>query len=108
MFERVRRALQLTAAAALLLCPATAGASSHMDAPLITLDDAANTTDVYAFVSYKGGVKYQKENDYKLNERGTGESEKAAAAQIFYQKYKEAEANPIYKHLKADWKKKYG
>lgn len=25
-------------------------ASSHMDAPLITLDDAANTTDVYAFV----------------------------------------------------------
>ena len=29
-----------------------------MDAPLITLDDAANTTDVYAFVSYKDGVKY--------------------------------------------------
>jgi hypothetical protein len=58
MFEHVRRALQLTAAAALLLCPATAGASSHMDAPLIILDDAANTTDVYAFVSYKGGVKY--------------------------------------------------
>lgn len=26
-------------------------ASSHMDAPLITLDDAANLTDVYAFVS---------------------------------------------------------
>ena len=26
-------------------------ASSHMDAPLITLDDAANTTDVYAFRS---------------------------------------------------------
>ena len=33
-------------------------ASSHMDAPLITLDDAANTTDVYAFVSDIGGVKY--------------------------------------------------
>jgi hypothetical protein len=58
MLEHVRRALQLTAAAALLVCPATAGASSHMDAPLITLDDAANTTDVYAFVSYRGGVKY--------------------------------------------------
>ena len=28
-----------------------ARASSHMDAPLITLDPAANTTDVYAFVS---------------------------------------------------------
>lgn len=26
-------------------------ASSHMDAPAITLDDAANTTDVYAFIS---------------------------------------------------------
>ena len=26
-------------------------ASSHMDAPAITLDDAANTTDVYAFVT---------------------------------------------------------
>jgi hypothetical protein len=35
-----------------------AGASSHMDAPLITLDDAANTTDVYAFVSQQDGVKY--------------------------------------------------
>ena len=29
-----------------------------MDAPLITLDDAANTTDVYAFVSQRGGRKY--------------------------------------------------
>ena len=58
MLKHVRRALQLAAAAALLVCPATAGASSHMDAPLITLDDAANTTDVYAFVSYKDGVKY--------------------------------------------------
>ena len=33
-------------------------ASSHMDAPLITLDDAANTTDVYAFVSEQDGVRY--------------------------------------------------
>ena len=31
---------------------APAGASSHMDAPLITLDAAANTTDVYAFLSH--------------------------------------------------------
>src|SRR6185503_7332377 len=50
-------ALQLLTALALLL-PAPAGASSHMDAPLITLDDAANTTDVYAFVSQKFGRKY--------------------------------------------------
>lgn len=33
-------------------------ASSHMDAPLITLDDAANTTDVYAFVTEEDGVEY--------------------------------------------------
>ncbi len=31
--------------------PMAANASSHMDAPLITFDDAANTTDVYAFLS---------------------------------------------------------
>jgi hypothetical protein len=36
----------------------SAWASSHMDAPLITLDPAANTTDVYAFVSQVNGVKY--------------------------------------------------
>src|SRR5439155_20432217 len=33
-----------------------AWASSHMDAPLITLDPAANTTDVYAFVQNENGV----------------------------------------------------
>ena len=32
-------------------------ASSHMDAPLITLDPSANTTDVYAFVQEENGVK---------------------------------------------------
>ena len=32
-------------------------ASSHMDAPLIILDPAANTTDVYAFVQVENGVK---------------------------------------------------
>jgi hypothetical protein len=42
-------------AACLALAPPPALASSHMDAPLITLDDAANTTDVYAFVSQFGG-----------------------------------------------------
>jgi hypothetical protein len=31
--------------------------SSHMDAPLIVLDPAANTTDVYAFVTQRGGQK---------------------------------------------------
>jgi hypothetical protein len=36
----------------------TAEASSHMDAPRIVFDDAANTTDVYAFVTMRDGVKY--------------------------------------------------
>jgi hypothetical protein len=47
--------------AALMAGPALLGppamASSHMDAPLITLDPAANTTDVYAFVRMAAGQK---------------------------------------------------
>ena len=42
----------------LTLAPAFLFASSHMDAPLIILDPAANTTDVYAFVSGHDGQKY--------------------------------------------------
>lgn len=51
----------LAAALVLPALPGLAGkaqASSHMDAPLITLDDAANTTDVYAFLSTRNGQKY--------------------------------------------------
>ena len=48
----------LLAALGALFIPTAAPASSHMDAPLVTLDPAANTTDVYAFVSTIGGVKY--------------------------------------------------
>ena len=33
-------------------------ASSHMDAPSTVRDPAANTTDVYAFVNVRNGVKY--------------------------------------------------
>jgi hypothetical protein len=44
-------------AASLALVPPPAVASSHMDAPLITLDDAANTTDVYAFITMYNGTK---------------------------------------------------
>jgi hypothetical protein len=41
------------------MMPSAALASSHMDAPKITLDDAANTTDVYAFLSAgSGGAPY--------------------------------------------------
>lgn len=45
-------------ALAMTLVGGSALASSHMDAPLITLDDAANTTDVYAFVTDKDGTEY--------------------------------------------------
>jgi hypothetical protein len=48
-------ALAIGAAA---LVPLPVFASSHMDAPLITLDDAANTTDVYSFVAVSNGTKY--------------------------------------------------
>lgn len=53
------RSLQIATALSLLaLAPGSTQASSHMDAPLITLDPAANTTDVYAFLSQVGGAKY--------------------------------------------------
>ena len=42
----------------LAISPPALIASSHMDAPLITLDDAANTADVYSFVASTGGKKY--------------------------------------------------
>lgn len=49
---------RLALGALLTVTPLWLRASSHMDAPLITLDPSANTTDVYAFVSQRGGVKY--------------------------------------------------
>lgn len=44
--------------AGLALLPCLSRASSHMDAPLIVRDPAANTTDVYAFVAQRNGQKY--------------------------------------------------
>ena len=52
----IRGAVLLMLATA--LAPSPARASSHMDAPLVTVDDPANTTDVYAFVSQEGETKY--------------------------------------------------
>lgn len=54
----LRSILRTALAAGIALAPTAAIASSHMDAPLITLDDAANTTDVYAFLSSRHGEKY--------------------------------------------------
>ena len=48
--------ITLTAAVSLAMAPPPAAqASSHMDAPLITRDPSANTTDVYAFVDQDNG-----------------------------------------------------
>ena len=55
LFKHLRHAVSL---AFLALMPTCVFGSSHMDAPLITLDDPANTTDVYAFLSSRNGVKY--------------------------------------------------
>ena len=53
-----RIAVTLGLIAAIGLASGSSFASSHMDAPLITLDPAANTTDVYAFRSDSNGVEY--------------------------------------------------
>ena len=49
-------------------------ASSHMDAPLITYDDPANLTDVYAFVTQRDGQKYLNVglSTYPFEEPGIG------------------------------------
>ena len=58
MKRMLRRIMPALAAAGFSLAgPPDATASSHMDAPLIVFDDAANTTDVYAFVQEENGRK---------------------------------------------------
>ena len=58
MMNRSRKTAVLAAGVlAAGLFAGQASASSHMDAPLITLDPAANTTDVYAFVDQDGDDK---------------------------------------------------
>jgi hypothetical protein len=60
------------------------------------------------YANYKGGKKYDKEQDYSLLERGTGEEEKALAAAIFFAKWKEAESNADYAAQKKTWKARLG
>jgi Domain of unknown function (DUF4331) len=61
VFRKIHRGLACALAMALALVPmmqTTVMASSHMDAPMATLDPAANTTDVYAFVTQRNGQKF--------------------------------------------------
>ncbi len=60
------------------------------------------------YANYKGGKKYDKDDGYRLLERGTGNREKAALAAIFYDAWKMAESNPVYKRMKVEWKLQYG
>jgi Domain of unknown function (DUF4331) len=53
-FKNLQRGVALLL---LAFMPISTFASSHMDAPLITLDPSANTTDVYAFVDEDNGQK---------------------------------------------------
>jgi hypothetical protein len=72
---------------ALGLAAGEAGASSHMDAPLITRDDPANTTDVYAFVSQDdAGRKYLTAAlaVYPFEEPGIGPNEYRFDDQVRY------------------------
>ena len=60
------------------------------------------------YANYKGGKKYDKDNDFQLLQKGTGQMQKANAAKIFYQKWQEAESNQKYSDLKKNWKSTLG
>ena len=57
MKRKTRSMLWGAALALLTFAPRAGFASSHMDAPLITRDPSANTTDVYAFLDQDGEEK---------------------------------------------------
>jgi len=60
------------------------------------------------YANYRGGKKYDPNQNYLQLERGTGEDQKAISASIFYEKWKLAERNERYTVLKKQWKNKYG
>jgi hypothetical protein len=86
---RIARSTLLSALAlALALAGGDARGSSHMDAPLITRDDPANTTDVYAFVvDDDAGRKYLSTAlaVYPFEEPGIGPNEFRFDDQVKYE-----------------------
>lgn len=60
------------------------------------------------YTNYKGGRKYDKDADYALKPKGTGDPEKAESAAIFQVYWKKAEAEPRYAAWKKEWKGRYG
>src|SRR5687768_5042122 len=83
----LRRVAVLGLAFAVALGPMPAPASSHMDAPLITLDHAANTTDVYAFVVVRNNQKFLDVAlaVYPHQEPGVGPNKYNFDANVLYQ-----------------------
>jgi len=77
------------------LAPTTALASSHMDAPLVTLDPAANTTAVYAFVATRNGQKYLQValGVYPHEEPGVGPNKYNFDDNVLYQIFISSGAN---------------
>ena len=59
------------------------------------------------YTNYKGGRKYKPET-YEPLQRGTGDPQKAISADIFFKKWKEAEAVAKYDEMRKAWKEKYG
>ncbi len=59
------------------------------------------------YTNYKGGRKYAPEDGRPLA-KGTGDPQKAISADLFFESWKRAEANPAYARMKADWKAKFG
>ena len=60
------------------------------------------------YANYKGGRKYDKNDDYNVKERGTGDPAKAESAAIFYEYWKKAEAEKRYAGQKKAWKDSLG
>jgi hypothetical protein len=60
------------------------------------------------YANYKGGRKYDKDNNYALKERGTGDPQKTESAAIFYGYWKKAEQEKRYAAQKKEWKGRYG
>lgn len=60
------------------------------------------------YANYKGGKKYDAANNYAQLERGTGDPEKAAAAAVFYGRWKAAADDPTYAAMKQAWQREKG
>lgn len=60
------------------------------------------------YANYRGGKKYDADQDYRQLDRGTGDEQKALSASIFYDKWKLAETNEQYSTLKKKWKDERG